>query len=84
VLKGDGKSLIFLVKPDWRTIVHPEDLDYLESLLQDLPVRAALNAQALFKQLCSLGVGPLVAVEAGESISDHPAFAELRSTFLEL
>ena len=41
-------------------------------LLGDFVVRAKEQPAALFKQLSSLSVGPLVTQETGERISDHP------------
>ena len=84
VLEGDGGILRFFVQPKWRTFVQPEDLDYFESLLRDFPTRAAADPKALFKQLSSLSVGPLVTVEVGENISDRPNLVAMRSTFLGL
>ena len=81
----DGKGgMRFLIHPDWRAIAHAEDMDYIESLLQDFLERAKLHPEALFKQLSSLGVGLLVAHEAGESISEYPVLLELCSKFVQL
>jgi hypothetical protein len=81
----DGKSgLQFLAHPDWRRIVEAEDLDYIESLLQDFKGRAKLHPGALFKQVSSLQVGPLVTHEVGSRISDHPPLIELRSRLVQL
>lgn len=72
-----------LAHPELNKIVSREDLDYLESLLQDFLERAKLEPEALFKQASSLGVGPLVTVEAGPSISDFPSISEMCSSFVE-
>jgi hypothetical protein len=39
---------------------------------------------ALFKQLSSLGVGPLVTQEVGSNISNHPLLLILCSRFVKL
>jgi hypothetical protein len=78
----DGKGrLRFFVHPDWRTIVQPGDLDYIESVLDDLRARAALDSDALFKQLSSLDVGPLVTLDSGTNIADHPAIRTMLPLF---
>jgi hypothetical protein len=81
VLKDENGKLNFLAHPQWRTLVQPEDSEYVESLLADLPVRAKTHPDALFDQLCSLSVGPLETKQIGQSISEHPTLAKLISTF---
>jgi hypothetical protein len=84
VLKDASDGLRFLVDPGWRAVVQAEDVEYLESLLGDLLERAKEQPATLFKQLSSLAVGPLVAQETGEQISDHPPLLDLSSRFVQL
>ena len=56
----DRDRMRILIDPDWRTLVHEEDLKYLESLFRDLAERAKEDPLALFKQLSSLSVGPVI------------------------
>jgi hypothetical protein len=84
VFKAASGSLSFLIDPGWRSVFCARDLDYVGSLLHDFLGRPKEQPAALFEQLCSLGVGPLVAHETGEQISDHPALAELSSRFVPL
>ena len=84
MLRDQEGNLSFLVHPELRTIVQKNDLEYLEALLQDFLERAKLHPEALFKQLSSLGVGPLVAREVELSFVDHPSFREISSGFVEL
>lgn len=84
VLEDAQGSLRFLVRPDWRSVVQPEDSNYIESLLDDFLERAEEQPTPLFKQLCSLGVGPLVTKQTGEQISNYPHLLELRSRFVQL
>lgn len=85
LLLEDAKDgLRFLVSPDWRSIVQPEDLEYMDSLLLDFLERTKEQPATLFKQLSSLGVGPLVTQETGERISDHKPILELCSRFVQL
>jgi hypothetical protein len=84
VLKDEEGNLSFFVDPELRTIVESEDLAYFESLLEDFREQAKLHPEELFKQLCSLGVGPLVTHKAGERISDHPHLQELHTRFVRL
>lgn len=83
-LWNEEGSLTLLVHPDLRSVVMKDDYAYFDSLLPDLVERSRLNPLELFKQLCSLGVGPLVTQEAGKSISDHPAMLVLSSRFVLL
>jgi hypothetical protein len=84
VLRDKERGLRFLVHPELRNIVGEEDIVFIESLLLDFSERAKLHPAALFNQLCSLGVGPLVTQEAGSDISEYPPIKELSSRFLEL
>ena len=84
VFKAASGSLHFLVDPGWRSVVCTQDLEYIGSLLHDFLERAKEQPAALFEQLSSLSVGPLVTQETGERISDHPALAELSSRFVPL
>ena len=84
VLEEAKGNLRFLVHPDWQSIVEPQDLKYMESLLRDFVERARVKPASLFKQLHSLGVGPLVTRETGERASDHPQLLQLCSLFVQL
>jgi hypothetical protein len=84
VLKDARGGLRFLVDPYWSTVVGFVDVEYIESLLRDFVERAMERPSALFKQLSSLAVGPLVTQETGEQISDHRALFELSSRFVQL
>ena len=84
MLEDATRGLRFLVDPDWRAVVQAEDVEYLGSLLRDFLDRAKEQPAALFKQLSSLAVGPLVAQETGEQISDHPPLLDLSSRFVQL
>ena len=75
---------LFFVHPESRAIVPDNDLAYIESLILDLCARAMLNPADLFKQLSSLGVGPLVTHEAGSNLSDHPSLLNMCSRFEQL
>jgi hypothetical protein len=72
----DQYSLRVFFDPHWREFVGVEDGEYIESLLTDLAGRADQDAERLFKQLCSLCVGPLVTAEVG---TGFPAAASLLS-----
>jgi hypothetical protein len=84
VFKAASGSLHFLIDPGWRSVVCARDLEYIGSLLHDFLGRAKEEPAALFEQLSSLGIGPLVTQAAGERISDYPALAELASRFVRL
>jgi len=84
VFKDARGDLRFLVDPGWRVVVRAEDVEYIESLLRDFHGWPKEQPAALFEQLSSLAVGPLVSQETGERISDHPALVELSSRFVPL
>jgi hypothetical protein len=84
VLKGETGSLRFLVHPELRSIVEGEDLVYIEDLLRDFLERAKQDPEALFKQLSSLGVGPLVVNVVGSNLSDCPSMQKISSQFVRL
>jgi hypothetical protein len=84
VLEIANDQLRFFVHPEWRSLVQLEDLNYINDLLIDFLERAKEQPAALFKQLSSLGVGPLVTHHTGERISDYPHLLELFSRFVQL
>jgi predicted component of type VI protein secretion system len=84
VLKDREGNLRFLSHPKMSKIVQEDDLAYIESLLRDFLERAKLHPAALFKQLSSLAVGPLVTHETGSSLAEFPALQGLSKTFLSL
>ncbi len=84
VVKDENGNFRFLVSPTYREVVQGHDLAYIDSLLNDFKERAKLNSEALFQQLCSLGVGPLVTQEAGPSLATHPILLELCRRFVQL
>lgn len=84
MLKDQEGNLSFFVDPKLPTIIESKDSAYFESLLEDFREQAKLHPEELFKQLCSLGVGPLVTHKAGERISDHPHLLDLHTRFVRL
>ena len=67
--------IVFLVHPsstlsvlhhrDWRNIVRTEDQEYIQALMDDFRERARRDPEALFRQISSLSVGPLVTYSIG-------------------
>jgi hypothetical protein len=84
VFEGAKGSLRFFVHPDWRSLVHPDDMTYINDLLSDLPERAQHQSRGLFEQLNSLGVGPLVTLQTGEHLSNSPTLSDLCPQFIQL
>lgn len=84
MVKNDNGNFRFLVSPTYREIVQGNDLAYIDSLLNDFRERAKQNPEALFQQLCSLGVGPLVTLKAGPCIATYPALVGLCLRFVQL
>jgi hypothetical protein len=83
-LKDDRGGLRFLVHPDFRNLVLTADLAYVEDLLDDFLGRAKKEREALFKQISSLGVGPVVTQEVGSDLAEYPAIESLCSRFVQL
>ena len=77
-------ALHLRVRPDWRSIVHASDQEYFASLLGDCKDRAATDPAALFEQMSSLGVGPLVTHETGRSLAAHPELMDRYRAFVDL
>ena len=84
VLRDSKGGLRLLTDPDWRSLVQRQDVDYISALLADFFVRATEQPAALFEQLSSLSIGPLVTQETGEQISDHSRILELVSRFVQV
>jgi hypothetical protein len=83
-LRDEEGTPRFLVHPELRTIVLEEDLAYIEDLLSDFLQRAMQDPAALFTQISSVGVGPLVTNEVGSSLSECPAMESLSARFMPL
>ena len=84
VLRDENGALRLMVSPDLRTIVQGDDWTYLDPLLLDLLDRAKAQPGDLFKQLSSVGVGPLVTQEVGRELTDHPKLRDLPDLFIDL
>ena len=84
VFEDANGGLRFLVHPDRRSLVQQEDVNYINDLLLDSLERVDEQPAPLFKQLSSLGVGPLVTQQTGERISNYPSLSELLSRFVQL
>jgi hypothetical protein len=84
VLKGEDESIRLLVHPEIRTIVQEEDLAYIEALLLDFPERAKQHPADFFKQISSLGVGPLVTREVGSNFLECPYMQKITSHFIQI
>ncbi len=83
-LRESAGTLRVLVHPDLSAMVQEQDFGYLQSLLQDFKERALLHPASLFKQLCSLGSGPLVTQTGGTDLSGCPMIHALTSKFVML
>jgi hypothetical protein len=83
VLEEESGHLRFLVHPELHAVVGG-DSAYIEPLLQDFPERAKERPAELFKQLSSLGVGPLVTHETGVNLDLQPSMGKVVSTFVPL
>ncbi len=73
-----------LVNPAWRKIVRLEDYDYISKLWEDFTIRAGTEPRALFGQLTSLTVGPLVTSAVGQDLSVLPELQALVKDFVDI
>jgi hypothetical protein len=64
-LFGRGCGVRILVHPQWKSVVEVRDLAYMQELLDDFRQRCGEDPEALFAQLSTLAVGPLVTRNAG-------------------
>ena len=65
VVEGREGRLLGFVAPGLSEIVCDADRQYVQELLADIRERVGKDPEALFKQLSSLSVGPLVTHETG-------------------
>jgi hypothetical protein len=79
-------SLRVLCHRDWRNIVGVEDLEYVSDLMDDFRERARSTPDALFRQVSSLSVGPLVTYAVGSDYDLQPLIPllELCENMVEL
>jgi len=84
VLKDPGGNIQVRIHPNWRSLVHSDDLVYLQSVSQDFVERAKEQPDDLVVQIASLVVGPLVTSALGANLKDHPELHELSSTFVQI
>jgi hypothetical protein len=81
VIEEADRALRFLVHPNLESIVDAIDFPYIKSVLKDFVERINHYAAELFRQLCSLAVGPLHTHAVGERLCEHPDMHKLASQF---
>lgn len=79
--KGD---CVIRFHPEWREVVQPSDHEYVESLFRDFKDRVRFDSEGLFQQLTALGVGPLVTLDSGSNLDEHPEYLGMTEKFTEL
>lgn len=72
LVRHASHGLEIYMHPRLWQIVLPEDRYYLDSLLNDLPLRAEREPDELFLQMSNLGVGPLITRECGVMAAEGP------------
>ena len=80
----DSGVLRFLVHPNLKSVVDAIDFPYIQSLLRDFVERINHYATELFRQLCTLAVGPLQAHTVGEQLCKYPDIHDLSLRFSTL
>jgi hypothetical protein len=84
MLRPRNRPLQILVDPNWRDMVQLTDWAYIGEILADFKQRALSDPEALFVQVKSLAVGPLVTHSEGTRVAEHPGLLERVGTFIEL
>jgi hypothetical protein len=83
-LFGRDCGLRLLLHPQWRSMIDAADLEYIGELLTDFRQRCLIDPEALFLQLASLAVGPLVVRQAGQFVDIDHNLSCLWEQFVEL
>ncbi len=84
LLNGTQPELRLLVHPDFRSIVLPEDFEFIEPLIRDFAVRARLHPADLFKHLSTLEHGPLITQQVGENLPEFPELEKQCAQFVPI
>lgn len=64
--------------------MRPSDLEYCSELLNDFVKRAQNDPDGLFKQICSLSVGPLITFFTGDRLDRSSVMGLLWENFVDL
>jgi hypothetical protein len=75
-LESPGGELGLFIRPDWESFVPVVDHQFIQSLLVDLKDRLSYEPSAVFEQLSTLDLGPLVTCEVGSLASDDPELSD--------
>jgi hypothetical protein len=84
VLKLSVSELKLQIDQGWRQFVRERDYGYIQALLADVKERTTSDPEALFQQVSSLSVGPVVAQQTGLNLGDYPDLLILCRRFVEL
>ena len=84
VTMTEAGEMSLLQNPEWKNIVQPLDHSYFSDIWADFDVRAKTDPEALFKQVTSLSVGPLIAYISGTSLWSRPELQSLSQSFIEI
>ena len=80
--KQQSEGLSLFVNPAWREFVASRHWEYMDDLLEDFKERKRFEPDALFQQLCSLRVGPIITHEV--HLLDVDTQQHIPSNFTEL
>jgi hypothetical protein len=83
-LKSGVGCLRLFIHPNLNAVVHQNDIEYIDSLIQDLRERAQLHPEKLFTQISTLEIGPLLTRATGLKLSDVPEIMQQSVLFEEL
>ena len=77
-------QLALFLNTIWREFVREEDREYIESLIEDLPQRAQIDSEGLFRHLSSLHAGPLITAEERSMASKEDFRSYIPAKFTKL
>lgn len=78
----EAEGLHVFANPDLHNRVDGEDFDFLQALVTNWPAYARLDIAEFFRQIHTLGIGPLMLAEEGSNLLDYPSLVEFYSRFI--
>jgi hypothetical protein len=82
VLEDNKGGADLFISPNFDVIVHDDDRNYINALLEDFKQRSKADPATLFKQLSSLSVGPVVTHKVGTLGVDDAYLDSICSQFI--
>jgi hypothetical protein len=84
LVQPEGGELLLFLDPSWRAHVNPGDCQYFSELWADFVRRSQDQPDDLFRQLCSISIGPLVTAAVGNDQDYAEQLGEKCEQFIPL